>query len=139
MPDREFAEDGAGETPSQVAFDPVVRSDNLHFAGENSEQRTLVSTLVRGPFTGSEMEVGRCPRKALELGLLERREQRYCADVINGQHGSSASWILATITYSGMTLFPLPGATQLVQINHSAAQRSEISGPRPRKARTWVR
>jgi hypothetical protein len=44
---------------------------------------------MRGVFAGTEVQIGRCLREALEFGQSESREQRNCPDVVNGQHDSA--------------------------------------------------
>ncbi|MGH8677585.1 MAG: hypothetical protein ACREUQ_04440 [Burkholderiales bacterium] len=93
---------------SQGALDAVEQFDDLHLAGENREQRTLLPSLVRGVFPGTEVQVGGRPREALELGLRERREQRNGPDVVDCQHGLVIGRKREQATNQGLHTYPGP-------------------------------
>jgi hypothetical protein len=62
-----FAENGTRDTPTEPALDPVNQLDDFDLARENSKQRAR-SSLMNGPFTGFEMQVGRRLRETVKLG-----------------------------------------------------------------------
>ena len=77
-----FAENRARNAPAQRSFDPVNHLDDLDPASENRKERA-VSPLMNGELSGTQMQVGGCPREQLEFGHCERREQRDCSDIVN--------------------------------------------------------
>jgi hypothetical protein len=86
--DRYFAENGARKAPAQCSLDTVEQLDDLDPAAQNRVERAL-ATFSNDEFSGTEMQIGGGVRETLELRNGERREQRYGADVVNGQHGWS--------------------------------------------------